>query len=226
MNGVPSTRPCPDPGTRTVVDPDSAGWLDALCGQGAVRDDAVRRLHDLLLRAARFQVSRARGQLARAGRVDLEELAQQAADDATLAVLDRLGTYAGRARFTTWAYKFAVLQTAVAVRRAAWLRREVPVEPTAWPLAAEQGMGPAAHAEAADLAVAIRAAVADRLTPHQRYVLVALAVNDVPVDVLAERLATTRGALYKTLHDARARVRVALVDAGFDPGIAQRREDR
>jgi RNA polymerase sigma-70 factor (ECF subfamily) len=46
-------------------------------------------------------------------------------------------------------------------------------------------------------------------------VLVSLAVNDVPIDVLAQRLGTTRGALYKTLHDARVRLRVALADAGL-----------
>jgi RNA polymerase sigma-70 factor (ECF subfamily) len=33
--------------------------------------------------------------------------------------------------------------------------------------------------------------------------------------VLAERLNTTRGALYKTLHDARRKLRRELVEAGF-----------
>ena len=49
-----------------------------------------------------------------------------------------------------------------------------------------------------------------QLTPHQREVLVALAINGVPIDVLAERLDSTRGALYKTLHDARKALRAYL----------------
>jgi RNA polymerase sigma-70 factor (ECF subfamily) len=59
--------------------------------------------------------------------------------------------------------------------------------------------------------------VQDELTPHQRMIFVALALNDVPVDVLAERMRTTRGALYKTLHDARARLRAHLAASGLGP---------
>ena len=45
--------------------------------------------------------------------------------------------------------------------------------------------------------------------------LVALALNEVPIDVLAERLNTTRGALYKTLHDGRQKLRGALAARGL-----------
>jgi len=46
----------------------------------------------------------------------------------------------------------------------------------------------------------------------------------VPIDVLAERLDTTRGALYKTLHDARRKLRDTLGAAGHsldDYGITE-----
>ena len=56
---------------------------------------------------------------------------------------------------------------------------------------------------------AVRDALRTRLTPHQRAVFTALALDGVPIDVLAERLGTTRGALYKTLHDARRKLRAA-----------------
>jgi RNA polymerase sigma-70 factor (ECF subfamily) len=195
---------------------DSETWLDDLKASGDARDFAIRQLHALLLRAARHQVHRRRGLLPRAGQDDLDGLAMQAANDATIAVLDRLHTFEGRSRFTTWAYKFAILHASVTVRRAAWQHREIPTEPEAWPWSDDHVPGPAEYAESAQLADLIRAAVEERLTPHQRAVFVALAVNGVPVDVMAERLATTRGALYKTLHDARARLRAALVDSGFD----------
>ena len=61
----------------------------------------------------------------------------------------------------------------------------------------------------------MQAAIAEALTPHQRRVLVALALNEVPIDVLAERLGTTRGALYKTLHDARRKLRRTLAEQGL-----------
>jgi RNA polymerase sigma-70 factor (ECF subfamily) len=63
----------------------------------------------------------------------------------------------------------------------------------------------------------VQSALDKALTPHQRRVLVALALNGVPIDVLAERLSTTRGALYKTLHDARRKLRKHLEDCGLSP---------
>ena len=57
-------------------------------------------------------------------------------------------------------------------------------------------------------------AIAGELTPHQRRVVLALLVDGVPIDVLADRLGSTRNALYKTLHDARRRLRTALTESG------------
>jgi RNA polymerase sigma factor (sigma-70 family) len=76
-------------------------------------------------------------------------------------------------------------------------------------------MGPEDQADQSELLSTLRHAVADVLTPHQRSVLVALALDGVPIDVLAERLQTTRGALYKTLHDARRKLRGHLHDRGL-----------
>jgi RNA polymerase sigma-70 factor (ECF subfamily) len=144
----------------------------------------------------------------------LVDLANEAADDALVSVLARLGDFRGASRFTTWAYKFALLEAAVKLRRRAWQRREVPLEDDGWRLLASAAKGPGARLEQTELLDAIRAAIARELTPHQRRVLIALAVNGVPIDVLAERLETTRGALYKTLHDARRKLRRCLREAG------------
>jgi RNA polymerase sigma-70 factor (ECF subfamily) len=149
---------------------------------------------------------------------DREDLAQQSADDALVAILGKLGDFRGASRFTTWAYKFALYEAAAAVRRRAWQGREIPLESEAWRRFADIGSGPQARAEMRDLFEALGASISDDLTPHQREVLVALALNDVPIDVLAERLQTTRGALYKTLHDARTRLRAALVLRGMGAG--------
>lgn len=198
-----------------MLDPDSRAWLADLRGDGAVREEAVARLHALLLRAALFEVSRRRPLLPHLRGNDLEDIANQAADDALVSVLARLDDFRGESRFTTWAYKFALLEAAVKLRRRAWQGREVPLEPESWALIGSGGISPDEEAEQSELLQAIQDAIDTVLTPHQRTVLVALALNGVPIDVLAERLTTTRGALYKTLYDARQKLRRHLTDAGL-----------
>ena len=142
----------------------------------------------------------------------------QSADDALVAILSKLDTYRGDSKFTTWAYKFALLEAAVKLRRRAWQGREIPLEPETWPMFAADSPSPESSAESGELFKELQAAISDKLTPHQREVLVASTLNGVPIDVLAERLNTTRGALYKTLHDARQRLRACLTDRGMSIG--------
>jgi RNA polymerase sigma-70 factor, ECF subfamily len=190
--------------------------LTALRGEGDARDQAVAELHALLVRAARFELGRRRAALAHVRGEELEDIAMQAADDALMAVLSKLDEYRGESRFTTWAYKFALLEAAVRLRRRAWQHRELPLAPEGWEPFAARGPSPHAEAEHGEVFAALRTAIAERLTPHQREVLVAIALNGVPIDVLAERLDTTRGALYKTLHDARQKLRAHLKECGLE----------
>jgi RNA polymerase sigma-70 factor, ECF subfamily len=198
-----------------LLDPESRDWLRALRAQGRDRDEAVARLHALLLRAARFECARRRPALPHLRGNDLDDIANQAADDALVSVLARLDSFRGASRFSTWAYKFALLEAAVKLRRRAWQGREVPLEPETWTLFSSAGIEPGESVEQSELLEALQAAIAEVLTPHQRRALVALAVNGVPIDVLAERLNTTRGALYKTLHDARRKLRAHLEEMGL-----------
>ena len=150
----------------------------------------------------------------------LDDLATQAADDALVAVLGKLDSFRGASRFTTWAYKFALLEAGVRVRRRAWQDREVVLDAEGWHDFADAAEQPDTAAQRSELLVAIGECIAGELTPHQRQVLVALAIDGVPIDVLAERLSTTRGALYKTLHDARRRLRARLAERGLSPEVS------
>src|SRR3954454_1436456 len=206
------------------MDPASRRWLDRLAGEGTEREDAIAELHELLLRAARFEVDRrsARHPHLRGG--EERDIAQQSADDALMAILRKRDDFRGESRFTTWAYKFALYEAAANVRRRAWQGRELPLEEDAWPQVADERSTPADEAETKDLLAAIREEVESSLSPRQREVLVALALNEVPIDVLAERLNTTRGALYKTLHDARKRLRSALAERGMSVQASHQEE--
>jgi RNA polymerase sigma-70 factor (ECF subfamily) len=219
VGGVPAD-PVATPGT---LDSESRHWIDALAGNGLAHDEAVARLHELLLRAARFEVARRRATMAHLRGGDHDDLACQAADDALVAVLRKLDTFRGESRFTTWAYKFALYESAVKLRRRAWQDRELPLEPDSWPDIASRALSPHEHLVESELLGAVRAAINDALSDHQREVLVAITLNGVPIDVLAERLNTTRGALYKTLHDARAKLRRVLAEQGFDVSERGRR---
>jgi RNA polymerase sigma-70 factor, ECF subfamily len=201
---------------RPAPDAESLGWIEALGGVGPAREDAVERLHGLLLRATHFEIARRRRALGDGDRAsDFDDLAMQAADDALMAIMSKLHTFRGDSRFTTWAYKFALLEAGVKVRRRAWQGREVPLEADGWARLPDRRASPGADAEAAELLDAVRDAIAESLTPHQRAVLVAVTLNDVPIDVLAERLGSSRGALYKTLHDARRKLRARLAADGL-----------
>jgi RNA polymerase sigma-70 factor, ECF subfamily len=190
-------------------------WHLDLHTHGARRERAVVNLQGLLLRAARFEVFRRRGSLPQLSAVELDELAQDAADDAAVSVLRRLEDFRGESSFRTWAYKFALLEASVKVRRRAWRDREVTLEPEHWEKLAHAGPGPDDDAESGALLDAVRDGIRTALTPRQRQVLVATVLEGVPIDVLAERLDTNRNALYKMLHDARRRLRDHVAEAGF-----------
>jgi RNA polymerase sigma-70 factor (ECF subfamily) len=200
--------------TVALAGPAERDWVAELTAEGLEREEALADLHDLLLRAARFEIGRREAALSHVRGEDLADLALQAADDAMVAVLAKLDDYRGASRFTTWAYKFALLEAGVKVRRRAWQGREVVVEPESWPAFADEDASVERRHEARELLGALQRAVREELTDHQRVVFSALALNEVPIDVLSDRLGTTRGALYKTLHDARRKLRAGLVAAG------------
>ena len=195
------------PIVREVV---PAGLLET---EGSNRDRAVAELHELLLKAARFEVRRRRALLPHL-RGDLDDVAQQAASDALIAVLQKLDTFRGESRFTTWAYKFAIYEAAVKLRRLAWQGHELPALPDELP-PADPALGPESSSEQREFLDALGRGIREALSDHQREVLLALAVNGVPIDVLAERVGSNRNALYKTLHDARKKLRAYLESGGF-----------
>jgi RNA polymerase sigma-70 factor (ECF subfamily) len=208
-------RPLPE--TGTARDAESLRWLRALRGEGVERERALADLHRLLLRVAHAEARRRSASLPEPVLADLDDLCLQAADDALLSVMKRLDDFAGLSRFTTWAMKFAIFEISTRLRRHAWRGRPVKLDDEAWGrLPDVGGVTAQRQLEQRELIAGLRRAVDEVLTPRQREVFVAAAVREISIDALAERLETNRGAVYKTLHDARRKLRRALADAGME----------
>jgi RNA polymerase sigma-70 factor (ECF subfamily) len=208
----------PSPTLPAGADIQSLDWLRRLRAEGPEHDQALSDLRDLLLRAARFEVHRRRAAMPYLRGNDYDDLAQQSADDALVSILAKLDSFRGESRFTTWAYKFALLEAAVKLRRRAWQGREIPRDAAQWSVILDPRAMPDHDAQTAELLRAVRTAIEQELTVHQREILVALTLDDVSIDVLAERLNSSRGALYKTLHDARRKLRGCLSAQGLRVG--------
>ncbi len=175
----------------------------------------MARLHEMLLRIARGEVAR-RGPRLRITGPELEDLAYQAAADAVLAVTGKIGQFRGESRFTTWAYKFVIFEVSAKMGRHFWRHPSVPLDAEDWDRLPDRfGFGPAQEAEWRDLLAGLRRAVDTELTSRQRQVFVAIVLNDVPPDALVAELASNRNAIYKTLFDARRKLRAALAANGF-----------
>jgi RNA polymerase sigma-70 factor (ECF subfamily) len=201
--------------TPPPLDPVSAEWVRTLTGLGAERDAALARLHELLLRIARRETRRRSEQLQITG-PELDDLAYQAAADAMLAVIGKLGQFRGESQFTTWAYKFVIFEASAKIGRHFWRSPSVPMNAEDWDRLPDRlGPAPARESEWRDLAGALRRAVDEELTQRQRQVFVAIVLNGIPLDALVTELGTTRGAIYKTMFDARRKLRAALAANGY-----------
>ena len=199
-----------------VLDAESQGWLNALSHPSRrERVSAEARLHEMLLRIARSETRRRNASLRISG-PELDDLAFQAAADAMMAITGKLSTFRGESRFTTWAYKFVILEVSGKMGRHFWRERGVSFDAEDWDRLPDRfGLHPAQEAEGRDLAAALRSAVDEELTERQRTVFVALVVNEVPLDALIVELNTNRNAVYKMMFDARRKLRAALVAKGY-----------
>ena len=169
----------------------------------------------MLLRAAWAETSRRSGQLRISG-PELDDLAFQAAADAMISILRKLDTFRGESRFTTWAYKFVIFEVSNKLGRHFWVDRSERLDAEQWERLPDQfGYSPEDAAQSSDLFDTIRVAVARELTAHQRDMFVAVVVNQIPLDALCARLGTNRNAIYKTIFDARRKIRASLVANGY-----------
>jgi RNA polymerase sigma-70 factor, ECF subfamily len=211
--------------TARELDAESADWLRRLSdGDGVLRQEAERELHARLLRIALSEVNRRSGSTPVTGQ-ELTDVAHQAAGDAMLAILAKLAQFRGESRFTTWAYRFVILEVSSKLGRHYWRNAPTALDAEQWERLPDRlGIDPAQQAESAGILAEVRRVIDDELTAHQRRVFVAIVVDGIPLDALAAKLGLQRNAIYKVIFDARRKIRGALVANGYleDPGLEQR----
>jgi RNA polymerase sigma-70 factor (ECF subfamily) len=195
--------------TALAAGPDSAEWLRALA-EGD--ETAYAQLHAKLLRIARAELSRRDATVAGPER---DDLAHQAAADALVSIRRRLAEFRGESRFTTWAYAFVVLEVSAKLGRHFWRAPRATLDAEQWDRLPDRfGLDPARESEWRELVSELQRGVEELLSERQRRVFVALVLNGIPLDALVHELGSSRNAIYKTLYDARRKLRARLVETG------------
>ena len=199
--------------TGGPIDLEIAYAKGAFGATGVGREAALAALHARLLRIARNELRRRTSSIVGP---ELDDLAHQSADDALMAITAKLGQFRGESRFTTWAYGFVILEVSAKLGRHFWRRPTVALDAESWDQLPDRfGLQPEEHAVGSDLMLAARRAIEEELTERQRQVFTAIAINGIPIDALADRLGSSRNALYKTMFDARRRLRAVLAAHGY-----------
>jgi RNA polymerase sigma-70 factor (ECF subfamily) len=182
-------------------------WLKAL--RGSEQSQAIADLRALLLRGLQIALSdRVRNQ---------EEILEDFVQEALLKILDKLDTFRGESRFTTWAQKIAVNVALSELRRRHWKNislQEIiePYEDVSFAkVMLNPGTSPEEKATQNDILQIIYRLIQEELTEKQRRAIMAVMGGGMPLEEVARRMGTNRNALYKLIHDARLKMRNALL---------------
>ena len=196
-------------------------WLAAL-GDPQAQPAALSDLRARLQRSLYFYLSQDRSDLRALASQELQQMAEDLAQDATLRVMDNLHNFRGESRFTTWATKIAIRLAISDLRRARYkdfsldqLTADGELLPSAARWSNSSAPTPEKAAERDDVMRKIELALTEALTERQYQALVAVALKGVPMDVLAERMGSNRNALYKLIHDARRKLKAHLEEQGM-----------
>jgi RNA polymerase sigma-70 factor (ECF subfamily) len=184
-------------------------WVRAMAMDGPEGDAARRELRTVLVGGLR-RVLASRG----VG----DDVCEDFAQEALVRVRERLGTFRGDSRFTTWALSVATRLAFDELRHKRW--KDVSFEALTQDASGPVTFEPRAEASqeqglARERVLGVLAEVLERgLTDKQRAVLAA-ELQGMPLAEIAAQLGMNRNALYKLAHDARKRVRAKLEEAGL-----------
>lgn len=205
------------PGLSVDVARENEAWICGLQSDAPNHEGSVARLYALLTKMAFTEIRRRTPGSSLAG-PEMDDVARQAAADATLTICRKIDTFRGDCRFTTWAYRFVAFEVSSKVNRHHWRRGHLSLDDHDWVHAPDPGENPERLAENADLIAAVRRVVAEDMTTRQQRVFEAIAMQGTPVAQVAADLDSNANAIYKALFDARKKLRAALVASGYLAG--------
>lgn len=189
-------------------------WLNDL--RGPDQDQAIEDLRKVLKRGLIYSLSNRI-------KTDLETQVDDFVQDAILRILDKLDTFRGESRFTTWAQKVAVRVAFTELRRRRWkdisLEDLLPEDSGDFtpPALADPGPDTEKRATQTIFSEMIETMLEEDLTERQRTAMMAIMKGGMPLEEVARRMDTNRNALYKLLHDARKQLRKSLLEKGLTP---------
>jgi RNA polymerase sigma-70 factor (ECF subfamily) len=198
-------------------------WLRDLHASGPTHGAAVSDLWEYLFRVVCAYLCHHRSDLKHYDRGELQQWAEDMAQDALLAVLDKLDTFRGDSRFTTWAFRIAINTALAELRRRHWqtvsldaaLDLDAEGYTLGWLIESPSAVDPEYALEQQRLWAILRETMQEALTERQRLVLVNALFRQVPGEVIAEALGINRNNVYKITHDARVKLRDALIARGI-----------
>jgi RNA polymerase sigma-70 factor, ECF subfamily len=196
-------------------------WLADLRAEKQIQAEAIEDLRQRLKRSIRYYLGQDRSDLRDLPTQELEQMADDLAQDATLRVMDNIANFRGESQFTTWANRIAIRLAISDLRRARYKDfslDNLTADGETMPASASSSgglPGPETTYEREDVLSRINRALDEALTERQRQALVAVAIQGVPMDIVAEQMDSNRNALYKLVHDARRKLRAYLEEQGL-----------
>ena len=189
-------------------------WLADL--RGPEQDQAIEDLIKVLKRGLIYSLSSRI-------KTDLETQVDDFVQDAILRILDKIDTFRGESKFTTWAQKVAVRVAFTEMRRQRWkdisLEDLMPEDSGDFTpmVLADPSPDPEKRATQILMTEMIDQMLQEELTERQRTAMLAIMSGGMPLEEVARKLDTNRNALYKLLHDARKQMRNRLLEKGLTP---------
>ena len=201
------------------MDRDNPTWIADLSSPGQRRESALADLREIVRNGLPYALSR----WLSPSDPGFDSLIEEATQETLLRVLEKLDTFRGQSKFTTWVYKIAVRIALSDLRRHRW--RDVSLdelvekpESLSLPgLMSGKEPDPELTAEKRDLMERILKIIQQELTEKQSQAIIAITMHGIPLDELANKMNMERNALYKLIHDARIRLKNRLAEQGLTP---------
>lgn len=191
-------------------------WLELLGGEPD--EAALLELRDLLDRGLRYTLSSRLN-------TNLDAIVEDFVQESLLKILDKLDTFRGESKFTTWAQKIAVRVALTELRRRRWRDTSLDELTTSRDgesffepkIMSDPNPSPENRSTRSGMIDLIQHLIVEELTERQRSAMTMVMLEGMPLEVAAEKLDTNRNALYKLIHDARVRLKKKLADKGMTP---------